>query len=506
MQNYKFKALTLEITRRCNKRCAHCLRGEAQNLTMSKEIIDRIFDGVDDVEKIFLMSGEVLLEIDTIAYLIQGINNSAWSTRLIEFTTNGTICDKRIIDIMETFCLRNNGTVVLIRVSNDQFHNPQEFNKAYSFYSELIQEANKRIKSKHESSEIFIELTKEDAKIEHLRYQGNAEKLIDDGKEYKHGLYSTKYPEKYGHRLKIINGTIPCALQICANGNVSYCEELSYNSLDEISFGNILQDNLTNIINKHNDTCMVLCSETDRLRNADYGKYYADWGNSIVPLSFKLRKILYDKIIELRQLAKRKYPDVPAAEIITKIQFPNQFEEIFIYKRLHNSCQCASYGGKLAFTITEDNPSYAEVMNLLFMELLYGLKHEPGRKRPYHLFGDEADKVRWLREKGFGELQLRYMLIPSKIDNSKNFYCTETDDHFINYESDTSELSETDFDKLIASLRGENSIDANSITQKLYEENGLTLEELKNTLQNLSDEFESKNRKFEDFINRCKIR
>lgn len=505
MRNYKFKALTLEITRRCNKKCAHCLRGEAQNLTMSNEIIDRVFDGVEDVERIFLMSGEVLLEIDTIAYLIQRINSSPWNTRLIEFTTNGTICDKRIIDIMETFCLRSNGTIVLIRISNDQFHNPQEYNKAFSFYSELIQKANKRIKDTHEKSEILIELTKEDAEIKRLRYEGNAKDLIDNGKVYKHGLYSTKYPEKYGHRLKIINGTIPCALQICANGNVSYCEELSYNSLDEISFGNILQDNLTDIIDKHNDTCMVLCSETDRLRNADYGKCYADWGNSAVPLSFRLRKILYDRIIELRQFAKEKYPYVPAAEIISKIQFPNLFEELLIYKQLHNSCQCASYGGKIAFTITEESPHYAEAMNLLCMELLYGLEHEPGRKRPYHLFGDKADKMRWLREKGFGELQLRYSLMPSKIDNSKNFYCSETDDHFINYESDTSELSETDFDKLIARLKGENRAEDDSLIQKLCEENGMTLDELKNTLQKILEEAESRERKFEDFINRYKI-
>ena len=35
--------MNIELTRRCNMACKHCLRGDAQNLTISKEIIDKIF-------------------------------------------------------------------------------------------------------------------------------------------------------------------------------------------------------------------------------------------------------------------------------------------------------------------------------------------------------------------------------------------------------------------------------------------------------------------------------
>lgn len=468
MKRYKFHQLALEITRRCNKKCLHCMRGDAQNVTMTHKMIDKIIDDVADVTTLALHSGEVLLEIDTIDYLVQKINNSHWTTKLIELTTNGTICDKRIINIFESFCLRKDGNYAVIRVSNDQFHNPDEYKKAYAFYEQLVIEANKRIKAVNQASVIIFKYVLEDSnEIKALQYTGKAKELIDNGNTFKHGVGNTGYPYKYGHRIKIANGIIPCSLQISANGNVTYDEGIDYITLDEISFGNILKDNLTNIIDKHNDSCMVLCSETDKLRFADYGKYYADWGESVVPLYFKLRRILYDRIIELRKLAKEKFPYVPAAEIISKIQFPNQLEEGLIIMQLHNSCKCASTGGKMAFKLNQDSPHYAEALNLLCLELLYGIECEPGRKRPYHLFGNLGDKLRWLRTLDFGSLQRKYWENPELIDNSKNFYCNETADNTINYKADTSDVGDFDIDDFIQRQLNEDYED--KFTSKLKE-------------------------------------
>ena len=35
---FKFAYLSLEITRKCNLKCAHCMRGDTQHLSMSTEI------------------------------------------------------------------------------------------------------------------------------------------------------------------------------------------------------------------------------------------------------------------------------------------------------------------------------------------------------------------------------------------------------------------------------------------------------------------------------------
>lgn len=32
--------MTFEVTRKCNKKCIHCLRGDSQNINMTQEIIE----------------------------------------------------------------------------------------------------------------------------------------------------------------------------------------------------------------------------------------------------------------------------------------------------------------------------------------------------------------------------------------------------------------------------------------------------------------------------------
>ena len=38
------KSVALEGTRRCNAKCDHCMRGEPQNLDMSREVIDNLLE------------------------------------------------------------------------------------------------------------------------------------------------------------------------------------------------------------------------------------------------------------------------------------------------------------------------------------------------------------------------------------------------------------------------------------------------------------------------------
>lgn len=41
-----FRRMMFEITRRCNLCCAHCFRGDPQNVDISEEIIDRSLDQI----------------------------------------------------------------------------------------------------------------------------------------------------------------------------------------------------------------------------------------------------------------------------------------------------------------------------------------------------------------------------------------------------------------------------------------------------------------------------
>ena len=65
----KFKNLMLEVTRKCNMRCAHCMRGEQQEETMSSDTIQRLLEYVYGIEQLSITGGEPSLVPDTIRWL-----------------------------------------------------------------------------------------------------------------------------------------------------------------------------------------------------------------------------------------------------------------------------------------------------------------------------------------------------------------------------------------------------------------------------------------------------
>ena len=62
--------LMVEVTRRCNMRCAHCLRGEAEAVDMSKETVDALLDITESIDTITFGSGEPSLNYELIDYFV----------------------------------------------------------------------------------------------------------------------------------------------------------------------------------------------------------------------------------------------------------------------------------------------------------------------------------------------------------------------------------------------------------------------------------------------------
>ena len=75
MANTKMELFNLifEVTRRCNLCCEHCLRGEAQNMDMTKETVDKVLDRVESISSLTLSGGEPTLNIPIIRYIFSEI-------------------------------------------------------------------------------------------------------------------------------------------------------------------------------------------------------------------------------------------------------------------------------------------------------------------------------------------------------------------------------------------------------------------------------------------------
>lgn len=245
--------LAFEVTRRCNERCAHCMRGESQNIDLTKETIDRVFDTNPflSIKEICFSGGEPTLNKEVIIYTIDKIIKENIDVSRIVMITNGQIFNKDLVDALNRFNeYRNNrflesipenlfGSASLnfilktnlnnnvhITFSDDTFHSPlnQDVISSYMIYGSNL----------------------------NFRQTGDlAEKEI-----HKTG-FSTIGSEFYYHLLPLYyyyNGSAYQLLDnfyITANGNVTNLGDGSYQDMDKINMGNIHDMTLVEIIAKY---------------------------------------------------------------------------------------------------------------------------------------------------------------------------------------------------------------------------------------------------------------
>lgn len=323
---YNVTSLQIEITRKCNLKCVHCMRGEPQDTSINTKIIDRIFDCIYNCDDITFTGGEPLLEIDLIDYFIDQILKHKWSTKTIQLTTNATIKDKRIINIYKKFCQSTNG-YALLRISDDGFHNKEKSKAAYEYYQKFVDLANKELNR----TAVYLEFVSDDANLtEHMVYSGRAIDYINNNEPLftPLGEIPVKYPYLFNHRIRIEDNTIKCGIYISANGNVGLNEERSFENHDKLSFGNILSSDFTDIINEFNDKCLLNCTEMDLINT--YG------GNILfVPGIKKESRIclsifgeFLNKIIKTRLLVRELFSFLPAQDILINIKLPKDFKEV----------------------------------------------------------------------------------------------------------------------------------------------------------------------------------
>lgn len=307
---YKYDELMIEITRKCNLKCAHCLRGDAQNITMSKEVIDKVFENAADCKQILFTGGEPLLALDEIEYFVDKILKSNWTTTNIAMTINGMIRDKRLIDIVNRFCQSKKERTFHIFVSEDEFHDNNESKRTLEFYQKLkivngvYIDSNKLVIGEKQA-----EFTLAGRAIE---YYKNYTQL--DSK------WSVRKEEQTNHRLCILGNRIPCAMYVTALGGFeSYVGE-EFSTVDRLSYGSILQSSMSELIERHNNDSVISCHDAYLIN------YYRNLSNQNDFLSEAISRVylrIFERFITAREKARKLYPLVTAHDIMVAISFPD---------------------------------------------------------------------------------------------------------------------------------------------------------------------------------------
>lgn len=133
--------LCLEVTRRCNMGCAHCLRGNAEDLDMSHETIEQVLGQVDVIGQVAFTGGEPSLNVDAIRYFFAQARKYGKLPRSFFVATNGKANQEELaIELLKQYPDMEEQEFCGVALSIDEWHDPQDYGQSIlrglSFYSD----------------------------------------------------------------------------------------------------------------------------------------------------------------------------------------------------------------------------------------------------------------------------------------------------------------------------------------------------------------------------------
>ena len=225
--------LCIELTRRCNMQCPHCLRGCAQNIDINTSIIRKALSSFSSITSLVLTGGEPSLVPDLIKYTVDYVISHKIDLGGIYVVINGKVFSQKLVNSMrKAYNYAYEKEMCGLCVSEDPFH------------SEIAYENYMRY-----SDEIFYRTDKVSPDLD--RY------LINEGMAYENGIgvrnliphteISSEYIEIDGDEIRIVDDLI----YVSAIGNVLLDCDLSYENQDFYAIGNLDQSDLIDIVMAH---------------------------------------------------------------------------------------------------------------------------------------------------------------------------------------------------------------------------------------------------------------
>jgi MoaA/NifB/PqqE/SkfB family radical SAM enzyme len=211
--------LIIETTRRCNASCDHCLRGDARNKDIKREVIEALLDKVDYIGSVTFTGGEPSLNPKAITDFVDICKEKGVSVSNFYMATNGVeYTDDFLLAIMKLylFCDNDEPEITQLEVSRSYYHdcfqNEDEIDKlrCFSFFSER----------------------------KYLKY--SAQSLIDQGRAKDYGLGARK---NLVENLEIVCDNIEGEFYLNVNGDVIEGCDWSYKSQSRHKKGNVLTCN-----------------------------------------------------------------------------------------------------------------------------------------------------------------------------------------------------------------------------------------------------------------------
>ncbi len=227
-----YSRLQIELTRRCNQKCADCCRGDEQKVDISKEIIDAFFEKNDiyHIGVLLFSGGEPTLNGKMLEYFVDKIIEKDIDVDMFILSINGLSYSEEFVsglNKLRDYIILKSGRERLypgrLMVTQDQFH----------------KDADKEVIEKLKHLSYFSPVEK---------HEMEEENILPYGRAYENGLSKqepdlsklTDYQKNY--KVKEYEGSTYLVIEyqyISANGNVVNDGCQSYDLMDEYALGNV---------------------------------------------------------------------------------------------------------------------------------------------------------------------------------------------------------------------------------------------------------------------------
>lgn len=282
MKKLIYDVFVLELTRRCTLKCAHCCKGDAQNMDMPIEVLHKALDNLatkEEFEKngiftqgIALYGGEPFLNADLIHECVNHIIENNIFILTFQAATSGTVLDPQIamdfnrIQVYTEECwkifLKNtnfkrekwdlSNLPVLINISFD-FHDREKSQKALKFYRKMCNE------------NVTVRL-REESEYDVLYYRGRTKDIFrsNDKKKYLYIIKNDRYMVT-----EITGQHVTKNICVAANGNVYAGLMSEYDLEDRDNLGNVFAEDISSMVEKWNFQYPMLKDEAKQKEDCD---------------------------------------------------------------------------------------------------------------------------------------------------------------------------------------------------------------------------------------------
>jgi len=122
-------SLSIELTRRCNMECEHCLRGEPQNMDLNPAHVSELFGHLTYISSLTLTGGEPSLRPDLIEHIADIGRDSGVGIGNFYIATNGKkVSDEFLMAVLKLYltCEENDYSELAVSVDNHHEEIPPE--------------------------------------------------------------------------------------------------------------------------------------------------------------------------------------------------------------------------------------------------------------------------------------------------------------------------------------------------------------------------------------------